>query len=106
MSSLIVRRWLPRSKPQRDALEASDSFLLTVGAGVGSGQHDFATYLVNETGIPLTEARDVLGHASVVQTEVYVHKDESKLRAGMSMRASAISQQLGTKVVHAEVQVS
>ena len=66
-------------------------------------RHDFATYLVNDTGIPLTEARDVLGHGSVSQTEEYVHKDERKLRAGMAMRATAL---LGTELVSTQRGVS
>ena len=29
-------------------------------------RHDFATYVANLPGVPITEVRDVLGHASVV----------------------------------------
>ena len=54
-------------------------------------RHDFATYVANLPGVPITEVRDVLGHASVVVTEIYVHKDERKLRLGMAQRSAELS---------------
>ena len=47
-------------------------------------RHTFATWLVNRTPTPLTEAARVLGHSSVQQTEHYVHTDQSRLREGMA----------------------
>ena len=42
------------------------------------------SWLANRTGTPLTEVRRVAGHSSVATTEVYVHADETMLRAGMT----------------------
>lgn len=50
-----------------------------------SFRHSFASTLVNRTNTPLTEASAVLGHSSVAQTEIYVHRDEARLRQGMAM---------------------
>ena len=58
-----------------------------------SFRHDFATYVANLPGVPITEVRDVLGHGSVVVTEIYVHKDERKLRLGMAQRSAELSSQ-------------
>ena len=64
-------------------------------------RHGFATYVANLPGVPITELRDVLGHASIVVTEIYVHKDEQKLRLGMAQRSAELSSKTqidGTKL--------
>ena len=58
-------------------------------------RHDFATRLVNRTGTPLTEAARVLGHASVTQTQIYVHEDWARLRAGMAMLETQLLAETG-----------
>jgi len=50
---------------------------------VHSFRHTFLTWLANRTGTPLTAVQAVAGHASVVTTTLYVHRDESMLRKGM-----------------------
>ena len=50
---------------------------------VHSFRHSFTSWLANRTGTPLTEVQRVAGHSSVAITQIYVHPDESMLRAGM-----------------------
>ncbi len=53
-------------------------------------RHDFATFLCNETEMPLTEVRDVMGHSSIKITERYLHPDRAQLRSGLALRARQI----------------
>ena len=59
-------------------------------------RHGCATYVANLPGVPITELRDVLGHASVVVTEIYVYKDERELRLGMAQRSAELSSKTQT----------
>ncbi len=77
----VAKAW--RKERERLAL-ASDITLNTF-------RHDFATYVANLPAVPITEVRDVLGHGSVVVTEIYVHRDERKLRLGMAQRSTELS---------------
>ncbi len=47
-------------------------------------RHTFITWLANRTGTPLTEVQAAAGHATITQTQHYVHRDEAMLRAGMA----------------------
>ncbi|MCC8991195.1 MAG: tyrosine-type recombinase/integrase [Streptococcus sp.] len=47
-------------------------------------RHTCAAWLVN-AGIPLTEARDLLGHASVVMAERYAHLAPENVRAAVAV---------------------
>ncbi len=51
-------------------------------------RHDFATFLCNETEMPLTEVRDVMGHSSIKITERYLHPDRAQPRAGAPSEAN------------------
>ncbi len=53
-------------------------------------RHDFATFLCNETQMPNTEVRDVMGHSSLRITERYMHPDRRQLKAGMELRSAQI----------------
>ncbi len=64
-------------------------------------RHDFATYIANLPEVPITEVRDVMGHSSVVITEIYVHKDERKLRLGMAQRSKQIGTELAPRAARA-----
>ncbi len=50
---------------------------------VHSFRHTFLSWLANRGQVSLTEVAAVAGHSSVAITEVYVHRDEATLRAGM-----------------------
>ena len=54
-------------------------------------RHDFATYLANLPGVPITEVRDILGHSSVVVTEIYVHPDRRAQRKGVGQRSAQLA---------------
>ena len=51
---------------------------------VHSFRHTFLSWLANRGQVSLTEVAAVAGHSSVAITQVYVHRDEATLRAGMA----------------------
>ena len=51
-------------------------------------RHTFASWLV-QVGAPLTEVRDLLGHASIEMTERYAHLAPDRLRRVVAMLEAA-----------------
>ena len=51
-------------------------------------RHTFASWLV-QAGVPLTEVRDLLGHASIEMTERYAHLAPERLRRAVQQLEAA-----------------
>ena len=51
-------------------------------------RHTFASWLV-QAGVPLTEVRDLLGHASIEMTERYAHLAPDRLRWAVKLLETA-----------------
>lgn len=51
-------------------------------------RHTFASWLV-QAGVPLTEVRDLLGHASIEMTERYAHLAPERLRRAVKLLEAA-----------------
>lgn len=51
-------------------------------------RHTFASWLV-QAGVPLTEVRDLIGHASIEMTERYAHLVPDRLRWAVKLLETA-----------------
>ncbi len=70
-------------EPRRGTIGERERLGLAGDLDIHSFRHTFISWLANRTGTPLTEVQAAAGHASVRTTQIYVHRDQSMLRAGM-----------------------
>lgn len=79
-----------RSRNKRMSVQSADKIIRTAAAEAGLGsrsahklRHSFASALM-EHGRSLDEVKDILGHASIATTQIYVHASQARLQTAVT----------------------